>query len=187
VPDNQMQPGAGGRYGNMSPDELQQALGDLQQQQSDLQQRLQELMNQMQDQGMSPGDQLGEAEGLMGDANRSLEQGEPSQAVEPQSGALQAMRDSARSLAQQLAEMMQQQQQQPGQGQQGQQVQNEPPEDPLGRPQANSGLDPGSRVQVPDQIDMQRAREILEIIRRRLGESFRDLPELEYLERLLEE
>jgi hypothetical protein len=42
-------------------------------------------------------------------------------------------------------------------------------------------------VQVPDQIDMQRAREILETIRRRLGESFRDLPELEYLERLLEE
>jgi uncharacterized protein (TIGR02302 family) len=184
--DNAMQPGAGGRYGYMTPEELRQALGELQGRQQALQEQLQSLMQELQDQGMTPGEQLGEAEGLMGDAQRQLQQGEPSQAVEPQSGALQALRDTARNLAQQLAEMMQQQMQQ-GQGQQGEQVQNEPPEDPLGRPQANSGMDPGSRVQVPDQIDIQRAREILETIRRRLGESFRDIPELEYLERLLEE
>lgn len=182
----QNQPGANGQFGNMSPQELQQALQDLQQQQGQLQQQLQELMNQMQGQGMQPGDQLGQADQFMGDANRQLGQGEPSQAVEPQNDALQALRDSARNLAQQLAEMMQQQQNRPGQ-RQGQQVQGQPPEDPLGRPQQNSGMDPGSRVEVPDEIDMQRAREILDTIRRRLGESFRDLPELQYLERLLEE
>ena len=40
-------------------------------------------------------------------------------------------------------------------------------------------------VKVPDQIDIQRAREILEELRRRLGETTRPPIELEYLERLL--
>jgi hypothetical protein len=40
-------------------------------------------------------------------------------------------------------------------------------------------------VKVPDQIDVQRAREILEELRRRIGESTRPPIELEYLERLL--
>jgi len=38
---------------------------------------------------------------------------------------------------------------------------------------------------VPDEIDIQRAREILEELRRRLGETTRPPVELEYLERLL--
>jgi hypothetical protein len=43
----------------------------------------------------------------------------------------------------------------------------------------------GSSVKIPDEIDMQRAREILEELRRRLGETGRPPVELEYLERLL--
>ena len=42
-----------------------------------------------------------------------------------------------------------------------------------------------TEVKVPDQIDVQRAREILEELRRRIGESTRPPIELEYLERLL--
>ena len=43
--------------------------------------------------------------------------------------------------------------------------------DPMGRPpQRTDGPDPGVGVKVPDQIDVQRAREILEELRRRLGE-----------------
>ena len=58
--------------------------------------------------------------------------------------------------------------------------------DPMGRPpQRTDGPDPGVGVKVPDQIDIQRAREILEELRRRLGESTRPPLELEYLERLL--
>jgi hypothetical protein len=58
--------------------------------------------------------------------------------------------------------------------------------DPMGRPpQRTDGPDPGVGVKVPDQIDAQRAREILEELRRRLGEQMRPAIELEYLERLL--
>ena len=56
----------------------------------------------------------------------------------------------------------------------------------MGRPpQRTDGPDPGVGVKVPDQIDVQRAREILEELRRRLGEPTRPMLELEYLERLL--
>jgi hypothetical protein len=58
--------------------------------------------------------------------------------------------------------------------------------DPMGRPpQRTDGPDPGVGVKVPDQIDVQRAREILEELRRRLGDATRQPLELEYLERLL--
>ena len=58
--------------------------------------------------------------------------------------------------------------------------------DPMGRPpQRTDGSDPGVGVKVPDQIDIQRAREILEELRRRIGETTRPPIELEYLERLL--
>ena len=40
-------------------------------------------------------------------------------------------------------------------------------------------------MKVPDEIDMQRAREILEELRRRLGQPTRPNEELDYIERLL--
>ena len=58
--------------------------------------------------------------------------------------------------------------------------------DPLGRPRATSGPDDGNSVQVPDEIDVQRARQILEAIRKRLGNSLSPQIERDYLERLLE-
>jgi hypothetical protein len=57
--------------------------------------------------------------------------------------------------------------------------------DPLGRPQRSQGPDLGTSVKVPDKIDQQRAREILEELRRRSGEATRPPVELDYLERLL--
>ena len=59
------------------------------------------------------------------------------------------------------------------------------PRDPLGRPQRAEGPDLGTSVKVPDEIDIQRAREILEELRRRLGEPTRPMLELDYIERLL--
>ncbi|MFC6490009.1 DUF4175 family protein, partial [Nitratireductor sp. GCM10026969] len=58
--------------------------------------------------------------------------------------------------------------------------------DPLGRPRATTGPDFGDSVDVPDEIDTQRAREILEAIRRRLGDALSPELEREYLERLLD-
>jgi hypothetical protein len=59
------------------------------------------------------------------------------------------------------------------------------PRDPLGRPQRSQGPDLGTSVKVPDQIDQQRARQILEELRKRSSEASRPQNELDYLERLL--
>ena len=64
---------------------------------------------------------------------------------------------------------------------------NFPNTDPLGRPQRTTGPDLGTQVKVPDEIDTQRAREILDAIRRRLSEPTRPLIERDYLERLLDQ
>jgi len=63
---------------------------------------------------------------------------------------------------------------------------NLPNEDPLGRPQRTTGPDLGTTVKVPDEIDIQRAREILEAIRKRLGAPGIVDMERDYLERLLD-
>ena len=51
----------------------------------------------------------------------------------------------------------------------------------------STGADIGSSVKVPDEIDTQRAREILDAIRQRLGASSLPAFERDYLERLLEQ
>jgi hypothetical protein len=58
--------------------------------------------------------------------------------------------------------------------------------DPLGRPRATTGPDFGDSVKVPDEIDVQRARRILEAIRKRLGNALSPEVERSYLERLLQ-
>lgn len=161
----------------MTSEELAQALENLQQQQGDLAQRLQELMQQMQENGMSPGEELGQAGESMGDAQQSLGQGETGEAVGQQGEAL----DSLRRGAQQLSEQMMNQNGQSGMAR-GNSQQNQ---DPLGRPRRTEGPDFGANVKVPDEIDVQRARRILEELRRRFSDPGRPSLELDYIERLL--
>ncbi len=194
----------------MTPEEYAQALKELREQQKQLQEQLQALRDKMQkngqgqqqagrgqqkkpgqqpgqqpggEQGDGDGDPLGEAGDAMGDAGDSLGQGQPGDAAGSQGRALDALRQGARQLAEQ---MMQQMGQGQGQGQpggpEGDMGYND---DPLGRPRRNEGPDFNNTVKVPDEIDVQRARRILEDIRRRLGENFRPQLELDYLERLL--
>lgn len=128
-------------------------------------------------QGSGP---LGEADDAMGDAADALGQGQTGSATDAQGRALDALRQGARELADQMAQ--QQGQGQPGMGPEGESSMND---DPLGRPRRHEGPDYSNTVKVPDEIDVQRARRILEDIRRRLGESYRPQFELDYLERLL--
>ena len=58
--------------------------------------------------------------------------------------------------------------------------------DPLGRQRQTQGPDFGQDVGVPDEIDTERAREILDAIRNRLGDALSPQMERDYLERLLE-
>jgi hypothetical protein len=57
--------------------------------------------------------------------------------------------------------------------------------DPLGRPMSNNGTFDQGDVKIPDQNTLQKAREILDELRRRAGERYRPEIELDYIERLL--
>jgi hypothetical protein len=58
-------------------------------------------------------------------------------------------------------------------------------EDPFGRTGPSLGPQTGGNVKVPSQMDIQRAREILEELQRRAGDRSRPENELDYLDRLL--
>ena len=121
----------------------------------------------------------------MGDAEGSLGEGNADSAVDSQGRALDAMRKGAQSLAQPMQQQMGQGQG-PGQpGRQGQARANQET-DPLGRPLRGRDLD-DSTVKVPLEADVQRARRILDELRRRYGETGRPQLELDYIERLLKD
>jgi Domain of unknown function (DUF4175) len=201
-PGDRQQGGQQGEQKPLSQEEFDQLMRQLQEGQSQLAERLRQLMEQMQGQqgqqgdqgqqgqqqgqngeGAQPGDELGRSLGragrAMGDATNSLGQQAPGDAYGYQGEALDALRQGLQGMMQQLYA------QQPGQ--QGQQMgaRASGDRDPLGRPQRTEGPDLGQTVKVPDEIDAERARRILEAIRERLGERFRPRYELDYLERLL--
>jgi uncharacterized protein (TIGR02302 family) len=164
----------------MTKEQLEQALRQLEQQQGDLQQALKDLMAQMEGMGMDPNGKLGQADGAMGRAGESLGKGQAGRAVGDQGEALEALRQGAQGMAQQFANRGQ------GNGNGFRNGDQFPNEDPLGRPQRTTGPDLGTTVKVPDEIDIQRAREILEAIRKRLSDPGRGVVERDYLERLLD-
>jgi len=184
-------------------------MGDLQQDQQALKDRMSKLLEQLRkrglgqqqqgqqgqkgqkgQQGQQQGDEmdeLGDAGEAMGEAEGQLGEGDADNAVDSQGRALEAMRKGAQGLAQQM--------QQQGQGQMGQGPNGQPGPngrqransntDPLGRPLRGRGYDNDPSVKVPGEIDAQRARRILEELRKRYGESSRPQLELDYIERLL--
>jgi DNA anti-recombination protein RmuC len=133
------------------------------------------LQRDLDELGLGSPEQLDAAREAMESAEQALEGQQYGEAAEQQGRALDEMRQSAQSMAQQMLQQMPSRYGQTG----------DSPRDPLGRPQRSQGPDLGTSVKVPDQIDMQRAREILEELRRRLGEATRPEIELDYLERLL--
>lgn len=149
--------------------------GQLGERQRGLRNRLGELQRDMQGAGMGQSDEISEAQQAMRNAERALEEGDLDGATQEQSRALDQLRKGAQQMAQQMLQNMPQRY-----GQNG-----ETPRDPLGRPQRSRGPDQGTSVKVPDEIDVQRARELLNELRKRLGEAQRPTNELEYIERLL--
>jgi hypothetical protein len=174
----QRQPGAdgqdpqGGEQG-----EQPGSLGDMAGEQEGLRQRLEELLRQLQQGGGQAPDALGRAEQFMGSARDSLNQGEAGAAAQDQTEALDALAQGMRGMADEMARQM-------GDGEDGEGNYEAREEDPLGRTTNNGGVDT-SRVQIPTQSDLQRAREILDELRRRAGERNRPEFELDYIERLL--
>jgi uncharacterized protein (TIGR02302 family) len=188
----------------------QQGQRGLQQDQQALRERLNKLLEQLkkngfgqnrqgqqgqgneqaqgQGQGQDPGqdgtNQLGRAGEAMGEAQGELGSGDTDGAVDAQGRALDALRKGAQSLAQ---SMQQQMGQGPGQGRLGRlgRARSDDDTDPLGRPLHGHEYGDDSNVKVPGDIDVQRARRIIEELRRRYGEIGRPQEELDYIERLL--
>ena len=105
----------------------------------------------------------------MGDAEGQLGQGNADGAVDAQGRALEALRRGAQSLAQQM-QQGQGQGQGPGQpGRTGQARANNDT-DPLGRPLRGRDYGDDVTVKVPGEIDVQRARRILEELRKRFAD-----------------
>lgn len=166
----------GGQQAGSSP-------GQLRQRQGDIQKRLREMLEQMdkgqgQGQGQGQGDdtarqRLQDAERAMGRAGDALGDEQLDEATGQETRALNALRQGTRAMAEQ---MMSQKAGRPGRGQASR--------DPFGR-QSRGQNDPGDSVKVPEEIDIQRAREILDELRRRAGEQSRPALELDYIERLI--
>ena len=189
--DGEGQEGQEGQQGQGQMGQGGQGQG-LSQRQQALRERLEQLQRRMRGMGQ-PGGGLGEAEDAMRDAEGQLGQGQEGQATDSQGRALDALRKGAQNLAQQM-------QGQQGEGDGTEQATGEPDptgrgrpsaqqrgrDDPLGRPQRSRDWADG-RVKVPgaDESATQRARRILEELRRRLGDPTRPMEELDYLERLL--
>ncbi|MBV8745420.1 MAG: DUF4175 family protein, partial [Xanthobacteraceae bacterium] len=172
-------------------------MGDLRQNQQALRDQMKKLLEEMKRRGLNPGqkgdqgndlDELGRAGDAMGEAEEALGDGNADGAVDAQGRAIESMRRGAQALAQAM------QQQgfafgpgpggQPGRGQQ----RADQDTDPLGRPMKHNGQDVfGDGVKVPGEIDVQRARRILEELRRRLADPARPQLELDYIERLLKD
>ncbi|WP_421790501.1 DUF4175 domain-containing protein [Hyphobacterium sp.] len=123
------------------------------------------------------GESFGDAAEAMRRAQEALEGGDAEGALQDQDAALQALREGAEELAQGLLERTQAAQQA---GQDGQ-------NDPLGRPEeSGGGAADGGGVDIPDEAERLRAREILEELRERAAERGLDQDELDYIERLLD-
>ncbi|TGQ67360.1 TIGR02302 family protein [Mesorhizobium sp. M00.F.Ca.ET.186.01.1.1] len=185
--EDQDKPGAGqdrdplARPKPMTPQEFADALKQLQEGQGKLKSDLDQLKKSLEGMGMAPNEGFGEAGKSMGNAEQALGEGEGDQAVGHQGRALEALRKGAKDMMKQMQAM---------QGDQGGSEkggrQQDADRDPLGRPRASQGPDFGDSVKVPDEIDVQRARQILEAIRKRLGNALSPDIERSYLERLLE-
>jgi uncharacterized protein (TIGR02302 family) len=209
--DKTFKQGQDSRRDRMRGKQNDQGMGDLQQDQQGLRDRLKKLQQELAKRGMGQaqkgqkgqpgeqgqpgddgdqqgdsGDALGDADSAMGDADGKLGEGNADGAVDSQGQALDALRKGAQNLAEAM-------QQGDGDGQGdgpgnrvGRQQAGGNSTDPLGRPL--HGREFGDEtVKIPGEIDVQRARRILEELRRRLGDTQRPQLELDYLERLLKD
>ncbi|MGI9382618.1 MAG: TIGR02302 family protein, partial [Methyloligellaceae bacterium] len=137
-----------GRYGALGNRQAE-ILGKL----DSLLEELRRLGTKSPDQLEGAGRAMGEAEGALGEENLD-------RATQQQTLALDRLRQGTQSLAEQVLQTLSARMGRGGQG----------AKDPFGRPERTQGPDLGTSVKVPEEIDIQRAREILEELRRRLGE-----------------
>lgn len=153
----------------------QEARGEaLRQQQRTLEVQAQQLIQRLAEDGLDPLDLPGAARN-MAEAGDRIDEGRPGMAVQNQLEAIEQMQALAEALAEQVAAGL------------GIPAGDEGAQDPLGRPPPDmQGQRYGDNVEVPDEIERQLARQILDAIRQRLEELGRPQIERDYLERLID-
>ncbi len=133
--------------------------------------------------GEAARDALDRAGRAMDGAEEALRRDDLADAIDNQSQAMEALREGMRSLGEAMAQ--QEQQNQPGQGT-SQSDRRANSRDPLGRDSGNSGADGDDGPLALNDDGYGRARELLDEIRRRSGETSRPEVERDYLKRLLD-
>lgn len=141
--------------------------------QKELKDKLGKIVEGLGQKGVTAPQNLGHAGKEMENSQQGLKQGQLPNSEHAQQNALEKLREGAEELAKQLM---------PQSGMSGQAGENE---DPLGRQSGAAGPQFGSSVKVPQESDLQRAREILQELRKRAAERNRPKEELDYIDRLL--
>lgn len=163
-----------------SPEESQQSAEDQEHLRKDLGKAMRDLAEQLGD--LPP--EMGNAERAMREAEQSLEQGDPQNAIGPQTEALDQLQQTFQDMAEQMLQQMG-----PNRGEGQGRVGSRPGQgvDPLGRNSAQGGSESLDNVGIPAESEMQRSREILDELRQRRSDPSRPAIELDYLDRLLEQ
>ncbi len=175
-----------GKNGQESAED-QKKLGD---RQNELEKRLQTLRDRMNKSGAPDNDAFGEAESAMKQAEGAIGEGDDQGAIGAQGSAIDGLRKGAQALAKLLDgnSSGKGQGRRPGnQNQQGDGNESADDKDPLGRSthRYDSGTSPLQQGGKGGSLE-KRSREVVEELRKRLGEPDRTPDELNYLRRLLE-
>jgi hypothetical protein len=163
-------------------------MGDAAGQQEGVRHSLGRLMQQLGEGFGDIPDPLGRADQAMRNATGALRAGRPGAAIGPQTDALDQLQQAARGFAKQMQQRLGGAWGRPADERAGTHGRGGPADrDPLGRPLANGGNYDESDVKIPDASGLQRARQILDELRRRAGERERPEIERDYIDRLLKQ
>ena len=120
----------------------------------------------------------------MRDVRDALGRDQPGEAIDPQTRALDQLQQGMEAMAERIMEQFGNT---PGRGQGTVGMEPGQGRDPLGRETGNAGLEAVEGVEIPEKMELRRAREILHELRRRRGEEHRPPGELDYIDRLLQQ
>jgi uncharacterized protein (TIGR02302 family) len=168
------QQGQGARGQQRSPTGQGGEAGDLAGAQEALRRQLGEMMRQLGENGEGA-QAISRAERAMRGAVDALGRNAPGDAVGPQGEALDQLQQATRELAEKMR----------GNGDGSESQMDQAAKDPLGRAIPGQGGSDHGDVQIPEESEMHRSREILDELRRRAADRARPQLERDYIDRLL--
>ncbi len=154
------------------------------QKQEELRRKLGEMMRDMANQLGDIPENMGNAEQAMRDATGALQEGDAEGAIGPQTEVIDQLQQGLDEMTQMLLDQFGPV---PGLGQGRTGVRPGESRDPLGRRSGDGATDAVDSIDIPEAGELTRSREILEELRRRLGDPDRPPLERDYIDRLLEQ